>query len=230
MEDYESSPFDGTNRFKFQGYNLSPVIQGTPLEWMAFATKLHQLFGNSKILFFFVLRVEFFRSYVSYKCMTRRKDIERLFKAYYPQLYRLAGAILHDDDQAGDIVHDVFASLIDGNELSAVTPGYLMRAVRNRCLNHIRDCDLHQRIAHRYFLENEEYEMEEWPDEETLSRIDSLIKTELSPQSRRIMQLRFSEGMRFAAIASTMGISQTAVFRHLGQALNIIRKKLNENG
>lgn len=28
----KSSPFDGTNRFKFQGYNLSPVIQGTPLE------------------------------------------------------------------------------------------------------------------------------------------------------------------------------------------------------
>ena len=44
------------------------------------------------------------------------------------------------------------------------------------------------------------------------------------------MELRFTDGMPFGRIATTMGISETAVYRHLSHALTIIRKKLNENG
>ncbi|MDE6586860.1 MAG: sigma-70 family RNA polymerase sigma factor [Paramuribaculum sp.] len=162
--------------------------------------------------------------------MTNRNDIEQLFKAHYAQMYRLAVALLHDDDLARDIIHDVFASLLDSPIEILVTSGYLVKAVRNRCLNHIRDCEIHQRIANRYFLENEVYDSEDWPDEETISRIYSLIKSEISPQARRVMELRFSEGLPFARIAAVMGISETAVYRHLSHALTIIRKKLNENG
>lgn len=162
--------------------------------------------------------------------MTNRNDIEQLFKAHYAQMRRLAVALLHDNDLARDIVHDVFASLLVGTSDILITGGYLLKAVRSRCLNYIRDCKIHQRIANRYFLENEEYESEEWPDEETIARIYSLIKSEISPQAKRIMEFRFSDGLPFAHIATTMGISETAVYRHLSHALTIIRKKLNENG
>ena len=143
---------------------------------------------------------------------------------------RLAVALLHDDDLARDIVHDVFVSLLDLTRGTLISEGYLLRAVRNRCLNYIRDCEIHQRIANRYFLENEEYESEEWPDEETIARIYSLIRSEISPQARRVMVFRFSEGLPFSRIAASMGISETAVYRHLSHALTIIRTKLNENG
>ena len=94
--------------------------------------------------------------------MTNRNDIEQLFKAHYAQMRRLAVVLLHDDDLARDIVHDVFASLLDAPLEVTITGGYLIRAVKNRCLNHIRDCEIHQRIANRYFLENEEYDTEDW--------------------------------------------------------------------
>ncbi|MDE6564125.1 MAG: sigma-70 family RNA polymerase sigma factor [Muribaculaceae bacterium] len=162
--------------------------------------------------------------------MTNRNDIERLFKAHYEQMFRLAVALLHDDDLARDIVHEVFASLLDGTFDIPVSCGYLLKAVRNRCLNHIRDCEIHQRIAKRYFIENEEYDREDWPDEEIIARIYTLIKSEISPQARRVMELRFSDGLPFARIAASMGISETAVYRHLSHAMIIIRKKLNENG
>ena len=162
--------------------------------------------------------------------MTNRNDIEQLFKAHYAQMYRLAVALLHDDDLARDIVHDVFALLLNGTHDSPISSSYLLKAVRNRCLNYIRDCEIHQRIANRYFLENKEYESDDWPDDETIAQIYSLIKSEISPQARRVMILRFSEGLSFAHIATTMGISETAVYRHLSHALTIIRKKLNENG
>lgn len=145
-------------------------------------------------------------------------------------MYRLATALLHDDDLARDIVHDVFASLLDGHTSLHVSGGYLLKAVRNRCLNHIRDCEIHQRIANRYFLGDEEYDSERWPDDETVARIYSLIHNDISLQAKRVIELRFSDGMSFARIAAVIGISETAVYRHLSNALKIIRKKLNENG
>lgn len=161
--------------------------------------------------------------------MTNRNEIEQLFKAHYAQMHRLAVALLHDDDFARDIVHDVFDQLLYGNPGIIVTGGYLMKAVRNRCLNHIRDCEIHRRIQNLYFLENEEYDVENWPDEETIARIYRLIVHDISPQARRVMELRFSDGLPFARIAATMGISETAVYRHLSHALSIIRKKLNQD-
>ena len=162
--------------------------------------------------------------------MTNRNDIEQLFKAHYAQMYRLATVLLHDDDLARDIVHDVFASLLDGHTSLHVRGGYLLNAVRNRSLNHIRDCEIHQRIANRYFLDNEEYDSERWPDDETTSRIYDLIHNDITTQAKRVIELRFSDGMPFARIAEVMGISETAVYRHLSNALKVIRKKLNENG
>lgn len=163
--------------------------------------------------------------------MTKRNDdIEQLFKAHYTQMYRLAAALLHDDELARDTVHDIFAALLDGGAGTSVPKAYLLRAVRNRCLNHIRDCGTRERIAMRYFLDNEEYDIEEWPDEETVTLIYNLISHDISPQARRVMELRFSAGMQFAGIAREMGISETAVYRHLNHALKFIRQKLNENG
>ncbi len=163
-------------------------------------------------------------------CMTTQNNIELLFKAHYDKMYRLALALLHDEDLAHDIVHEVFAALIESPPVEIGSHAYLLRAVRNRCLSHIRDCGIHERIENRYFVENKEYDDEDWPDEETMSRIHLLINSNLTPQARRVMQLRFSEGMKFEKIAAAMGISQTAVFRHMNNALKIIRQKLRENG
>ncbi|MBD5347308.1 MAG: sigma-70 family RNA polymerase sigma factor [Bacteroides sp.] len=162
--------------------------------------------------------------------MTNINDIEQLFKAHYAQMYRLAVALLHDDDLARDIVHDVFVSLLDGNVNILITPGYLIKAVRNRCLNHIRDCGIHQRIANRYFLENEEYDMCDWPDDETIARVYGYIQSDISPQARKVIELRFTQGLPFSKVAETMGISESAVYRHLSHALTVIRKKINANG
>lgn len=156
--------------------------------------------------------------------------IEKLFKANYERMYRLAVAILHNQDLAHDIVHDVFASLLDNKSDNTVTEAYLLRAVRNRCLNHIRDYGIHQRVENRYFIENEEYESEDWPDDETIARIYTLIRSDLTPQSRRVMELRFSDGLQFAKIAGIMGISESAVYRHLSNALKTIKLKLKQNG
>lgn len=118
----------------------------------------------------------------------------------------------------------------DSTKEQGISEAYLMKAVRNKCLNHIRDCGIHQRVENRYFIENEDYESEEWPDEETMARIYKLIQTDLTPQARRVMELRFSDGLQFSKIAHIMNISESAVYRHLSNALKTIRLKLKQNG
>lgn len=58
--------------------------------------------------------------------MTDRNDIELLFKSNFSRLHSLAMAMIHDDDSARDIVHDVFASLLADHEGLVVSPAYHM--------------------------------------------------------------------------------------------------------
>ncbi len=162
--------------------------------------------------------------------MANRDHIETLFKSHYPQLHRLAAVMLRDDEQAADIVHDLFASLLHSPGEQEISAGYLVRAVRNRCLNRIESLGIREKVRNLYFLETENYDTENWPDEETLALVNEIIASDLTPQKRQIMGLRFGEGMPFKKVAEKLEISETAVYKHVRQALAIIRKKLEANG
>ena len=162
--------------------------------------------------------------------MTDRNNIEQLFKTHYARMLRVAVMIIHDDDLARDIVHDVFASLLACSGDFLPSESYLLKAVRNRFLNHIRDCGIHDRIALCYLADSEEYDNEDWPDEETIEAVSRLIATDITPRAREIIDLRFSKGLKFAEIAARLGISQNAVFCHMRNALSFIRKKINQDG
>lgn len=162
--------------------------------------------------------------------MTNGNNIEKLFKAHYLQMYRLAKALLHDDDSARDIVHDVFESLLYSKNYNRVSLSYLLSSVRNRSLNMIRDKGIHDRVLNLYFCEIDEYDTEDWPDDETIAAIYQIIKDELTPQCRSIMELRFIKGLKFTKIAERLDLSENAVYKQVRQALVIIRKNLNQNG
>lgn len=81
-----------------------------------------------------------------------------------------------------------------------------------------------------YFANWEEYDDKDWPDEKTLAEIISIVRHELPPQCRRVVELRFISGMKAEEIAGEIGISPRGVFKHIRHALSIIRKKLKENG
>lgn len=59
--------------------------------------------------------------------------MERLFHDHYEQMYRFAFALLHDNEEARDVVSDVFSRLWD----KQLVPdrAYLMRSVKNACIN-----------------------------------------------------------------------------------------------
>ena len=161
--------------------------------------------------------------------MTRVKYIEQLFRNHYVAMHRTAMLILRDEDAARDIVHDVFESLLHGG-LADVSCQYLLTAVRNRCLNHIRSLTVRERIKELYAIDEQEIADEEWPDDETIALIHSTVANNLTDACRRVVEMRFTGGMSYKEIAASLGISEVAVYKHLRHAIDVLRKKLYQNG
>lgn len=161
--------------------------------------------------------------------MTTKKDIERLFRDNYTAMHRLAFRLLDDEQAAKDIVHDVFMSIMSSDKADT-TPVYLYHAVRNRCLNRLRDMTVRERIHGLYAIELSEIENGESPDEAVLDSMSTIITTKLSEQCRRVLKLRFTDGMSYNEIATTLKISEVAVYKHLRHALDVLRQNLKANG
>lgn len=158
--------------------------------------------------------------------MTRTNDIEQLFKTHYPAMQRLAMLTLRDEDAARDIVHDVFESLLNTG-LTDVSGQYLLRTVRNRCLNHLRSLSTRERFMALYALDEHEIADEDWPDDDTIAQIHSTVANDLSDACRRVVELRFTDGKSYKEIASALGVSEVAVYKHLRHAIDLLRNKLS---
>ena len=161
--------------------------------------------------------------------MTKIDDIETLFRTHYASMYRLAMLILRDENVSKDIVHDVFEALLV-NGKTDVAESYLLTAVRNRCLKHIRSLSVKDRLKEIYSIDEEEILSEEWPDEETIGLIQRTIIEDLSEPCRKVVNLRFVDGKTYQEIADTMGISVVTVYKHLRHGIDVLRKNFLKNG
>ena len=73
--------------------------------------------------------------------MGEEKVFEFFFRQYYPALSFFANSIIHDENEAKDIVQDSFVILWNNHsveEKSETVKSFLYTIVRNRCLDHLR--------------------------------------------------------------------------------------------
>ena len=77
-----------------------------------------------------------------------RKEILRLFTQHYAKMYRVARAILYDEQESEDVISDIFERLLHGQKvLSCDTEeSYLLISVRNQCFKRLRHEDVKLQI------------------------------------------------------------------------------------
>ena len=162
--------------------------------------------------------------------MTDQKKLEKLFKQYYRQMYRLATILLHDDAESKDVVHDIFAHLLrESQDLREETAErYLLTSVRNRCLNVIRSRQIQERVEHLYLLDLDTTITPTERLEEELKALYKGIDQLEPPVCRDIIMQHFRDGITFKEIASRLGVSETTVYKHLRRALNQLRTQLKK--
>jgi len=68
----------------------------------------------------------------------REDEVAKLFQKYRPEMLGLAWRRLEDRQEAEDVVQEVFCELLHYNEPIKQPRAFLLRAVRNRCVDIIR--------------------------------------------------------------------------------------------
>lgn len=156
--------------------------------------------------------------------MKQEKDIERMFRQHYEKMYNLARCILSDDDESKDVVSEVFTAILadDVVLMPESEEGFLMRSVRNRCLNLIAHKGVKERVA-KLLTDDADVILSDETDER-LEQLMLLIEDLEPPIRKQIFRLRYLKEMSYQEVADEVGVSKVTVFNHLSQAMDWIRK------
>ena len=161
----------------------------------------------------------------------KNEEVERLFRENYRRMFLVAVFLLHDEAEGKD-VHDVFETVMrNGIELRGETAsGYLLSSTRNRCLNRLRSMRIKEKVANEYVIfSNLESVTDEDASEERIATLNAGISLLQPPVRKKIIEMHFRQGLKFREIAAKLGISETAVYKHLRQAMASLRSQLTDN-
>ena len=178
-----------------------------------------------------------------------KETIEQLFRQHYLRMYQLARILLKDDAASKDVVSEVFADVLDGkiqlgldNETitsepplpSANAGSYLLVCVRHKCLNLLSRQKMKDRVHHLLKADTSpsiaplEAAIAEIDREtEKYEAIQAYMNAELTPQTRKVLDLRFRQKLKYREIATELSISEVAVYKHLAQGIRILKQKFN---
>jgi RNA polymerase sigma-70 factor (ECF subfamily) len=155
---------------------------------------------------------------------------DSIFRAHYAHLVTFGQGLLRDRSAAEDIGQEVMlelwrrrGELVIHESLRA----YLLRAVRNRSLNLIRHANVERRAEPQ--LMGEESISAAGAGQIVAGELRSALTAavaELSPACREVFELSRGQGLRYAEIASTLGISVKTVESQMGKALRHLRLRL----
>lgn len=148
-----------------------------------------------------------------------------MFRQHYEKMYNLARSILSDDDESKDVVSEVFTTILadDVVLMPESEEGFLMRSVRNRCLNLITHKSVKERVA-KLLLDDADVIL----SEETDKRLDQLMLLieDLEPPIRQlIFHLRYLHKKSYQEVADEVGVSKVTVFNHLSKAMDWIKEQ-----
>ena len=156
-----------------------------------------------------------------------RQEFEHLFKDNYPHMYRMAFSMVENADDAKDAVHQVFTQMWRSKPQVAreSVRGYLLAATRNQCLHQLRSQQLQRQMEDE--LRQDMALSESGERQELLQQLQQVIEDNLTEQDRRVLSLHYEEGMTYSETAKVLGISASAVNKHITRSLAKIRKNLN---
>ena len=151
-----------------------------------------------------------------------------MFRQHYEKMYNLARCILGDDDESKDVVSDVFTHILadDVVLMPESEEGYLMRSVRNRCLNLIAHKGVKERVA-KLLLADADVVLADNMDER-LEQLLLLIEELEPPIRKQIFRLRYLQEKSYQEVADEVGVSKVTVFNHLSKAQDWLIKKVKQ--
>ena len=151
-----------------------------------------------------------------------------MFRQHYEKMYNLARCLLSDDDESKDVVSEVFTTILadDIVLMPESEEGFLMRSVRNQCLNLIAHKGVKEKVA-KLPIDDTDVILSDETDER-LEQLLLLIDDLEPPIQKQIFRLRYLSEMSYQEVADKVEVSKVTVFNHLSQAIDWIRKQFKK--
>lgn len=154
---------------------------------------------------------------------------EILFDRYWKRLYSYAFKIYKEEAICEDIVQEIFISLWEKSKSTSIAnlEGYLLRAVKNKVANHIRDLKFDNR--HLEILENIPNPSRSDKNlvyKEFEANVFREIK-KLPPRSQEVIILSRLENYTNIEIALRLNISVRTVEKHISDGLRLLKKSID---
>jgi RNA polymerase sigma-70 factor (ECF subfamily) len=159
-----------------------------------------------------------------------QEALHAIFTAHHAQLLGLAQSIVRDRSTAEDVVQDVMLELWRRREkivLETSLGGYLMRSARNRALNQLRTRRRERPESAAMSHANPSTAHQEVVEQEMEKAVRAAIAG-LPDRCRQVFELSRMQGLKYAEIAATLGISVKSVETHIGRALRVLRDRLRQ--
>ena len=155
---------------------------------------------------------------------------DAIFRGRYAVLVGVADRMLRDRAVAEELVQEVMLALWRRREELAADEAlgpYLVRAVRNRALNHLRHLHIARRDAVHAAGPTVAAPSGSGPVvAEELAQALERAMAGLPPRCREVFTLSRGEGLSYAEIAARLGISTKTVEAQMGRALRTLRTDL----
>jgi RNA polymerase sigma-70 factor (family 1) len=162
--------------------------------------------------------------------MGEEKAFEFFFRQYYPTLCFFANSIIHNEDEAKDIVQDCFVILWSNqtaNERSETVKSFLYTIVRNKAIDHLRKKKTIKRAAAELTIAQNDSPFEYFEEvvfAELIRELGERIEA-LPTKVQEILKLYYIDGKKHHEIATAMNSTPEAVRKQKARALKIIRGK-----
>ncbi|MEJ8816446.1 RNA polymerase sigma factor [Lacibacter sp. H407] len=159
-----------------------------------------------------------------------------IFEKYRNQLFAYLYKVTKSKELSEEIVLDVFLKLWHGRE--AITEiqnfeAFLYKVAHNKAIDFFRAAKRSQALQQALWQAITEAPATDNADNRLIYKnTDALIKeaiNQLSPQRKKVFELRHYEDMSYAEIAATLNLSSNTVRNHLAASLQFIREYLEKN-
>lgn len=155
-----------------------------------------------------------------------------IYDRYWALLFRHARKILRDDEEAGDVVQDVFTILwgrLETLNFTTSLSAYLYTSVRNKTLNIIKGGKIREKfleVMTKVAEEDPSCFVEDLIVKDLAARIEAGV-AKLPPKMRSVFEMSRSKGFSHHEIAKELDISNTTVKKQINRAIKLLRLRID---
>ncbi|MBD2755433.1 RNA polymerase sigma factor [Spirosoma validum] len=154
----------------------------------------------------------------------------KLYRHYRTPALKFCVSILKDQEEAENMVHDVFIKIWEKRAL--INPelnfnSYLFTCLRNLAFDYLKQLDKNQLLRQRYLERMEHVQPDETEDPEIQFKVLQTAINSLSEKRKQILLLNVEGGKSYQEIAELLRISKNTVKNQLVKAKQLLREKID---